>query len=336
MRYIASIALLAAGCFDFSLFDNLPSGDGSGPPRDLAVTASDGGGDGPRPSADLTMPGWVALQQPTGTTLRSVSSADGKSVFVVGDGGYVTHSDDGGDHWLSTNVAAVGFRSVWAASATTAFLAGDGAQLYRTDNAGMLYGPVVFGVAITDNLVTVTGTSMNDIWVAGDGGTLLHFDGVSWKKPMTPFGNDMLSAGCAPAAQSIALVDVVGNSFAYVGGNWYVANCATNTPLNSISCPSSKPAWTVGINGVACTAKDMTVATWNVVDVGATGTLNGVSIAPGGTIVIVGDGGTIVRSTDGSKFTGEKSNTTKNLLAVWGNDTREFAVGESGIILRHQ
>jgi hypothetical protein len=64
------------------------------------------------------------------------------------------------------------------------------------------------------------------------------------------------------------------------------------------------------------------------------GDLNAVWIAPGGDILVVGDGGAILRSTDGSVWSAMASGTGADLYGVWGSDaSRVWAVGDQGALL---
>src|SRR5437763_462157 len=77
-------------------------------------------------------------------------------------------------------------------------------------------------------------------------------------------------------------------------------------------------------------------AQWQPVDSGTTSNLYGVSLLGSGVGYAVGDGATILKSTDaGQNWVALTSGTTKALYDIYFfNDTEGVAVGDSGLILR--
>jgi hypothetical protein len=75
---------------------------------------------------------------------------------------------------------------------------------------------------------------------------------------------------------------------------------------------------------------------WNPVDSGTTNNLNGAYLLDSGTGFVVGDTGTILKSTDtGATWTPLTSGTSTTLHGIYFFDPNEgVAVGDSGIILR--
>ena len=52
-----------------------------------------------------------------------------------------------------------------------------------------------------NRLASMCGRSASDVWAAGDGGTLLHWDGTSWSRIATGTTADLADIWCAPGGE---------------------------------------------------------------------------------------------------------------------------------------
>ncbi len=70
------------------------------------------------------------------------------------------------------------------------YVCGDSGQIYRRDDAGWVHfdtGPLHRADPFERlGLMSIDGTSEQDIWAVGDKGTIWHFDGVQWLKIAPP------------------------------------------------------------------------------------------------------------------------------------------------------
>lgn len=94
----------------------------------------------------------------------------------------------------------------------------------------------------------VWGTGENDIFVAGTGGTLLHFDGNSWRK-MESGTENTLYAVSGTSRTDIFAVGEKGTLLHYDGGQWRRMLSGTEQNLSCIRAFSEKDVFAAGNNG---------------------------------------------------------------------------------------
>jgi hypothetical protein len=133
------------------------------------------------------------------------------------------------------------------------------------------------------------------------------------------------SAAGPATAPSIAVVP-------RLAGSLWTAGTPLGTDLNAIGFGAGKYV-TVGAGGAVFTrGSALTELTWAAATSGVSADLRG--IATGGLIVVVGDGGTIVTSSDAATWTARTSGTTARLNGVLFGQLVYVAVGDNGTILR--
>jgi|GEM_PF-3012881 len=81
--------------------------------------------------------GWVPQDSGVAVDLNSVSAADSMTAWVVGDGGTILKTEDGGKVWLAQDSGvSVDLNAVCAASPLVAWAGGDQALL-KTEDGGI-------------------------------------------------------------------------------------------------------------------------------------------------------------------------------------------------------
>jgi hypothetical protein len=132
-------------------------------------------------------------------------------------------------------------------------------------------------------------------------------------------------SAAGPATTSIAAVP-------RLAGDAWTAGTPLGTDLNALGVGANKYI-AVGAGGALFTrGTGLADTTWTAGTSGVTAGLNGV--ATGGTLVVVGDGGTILTSGDAATWTARTSGTTANLNGVLFALLAYIAVGDGGTILR--
>lgn len=132
-------------------------------------------------------------------------------------------------------------------------------------------------------------------------------------------------SAAGPATPSIAVTP-------RLAGSLWEAATPLGTDLNVIGIGAGKYI-TAGAGGAIFTrGSALTDSTWTAVTSGVSADLFG--LAAGGLIVAVGDGGTLVTSTDSATWTSRTSGTTARLNAVAYGQLTYVAVGDGGTILR--
>ena len=261
----------------------------------------------------------------SGSAILGLGGASGSDVFSVGYDGNIFHYD--GAAWTPRNsTVKEDLKDVWASSGTDAFAVGtnntilyyDGYSWSAVANPGIPHGLRggfwgVWGSASVD-----PGSGLaNDVFVVGDGNTILHFNGSTWEESMIVLAGEILfdvwgSASVASdsgLANDVYAVGVEGNIFHYNGSTW--------EPMQSPTTEILFDVW-----GSASVVPDSGLAN---------------------DVYIVGAEGTILHY-DGRTWESMQSPTTKNLFSVWGSAPLDagsglakdvFAVGNAGTILHY-
>jgi hypothetical protein len=132
-------------------------------------------------------------------------------------------------------------------------------------------------------------------------------------------------SAAGPASQSIAVVP-------RLAGSTWISGTPLGPDLNAVGFGAGKYV-AVGAGGALFTRGAGVLDTdWTAGSSGVTANLNG--IVTGGTIVVVGDGGTILISGNATDWTAQTSGTTARLNSVAFGQLVYLAVGDNGTILR--
>jgi hypothetical protein len=179
-------------------------------------------------------------------------------------------------------------------------------------------------------LSAIWGSGPNDVYAAGDCGTVLHNDGSGWKSPTSiPAG-----AQYAVGGSSSTDVWVVGYGASHYDGQaWADASPTQNTVLYGVVSRGPNDATAVGSGGAIL---QWDGSSWNTVSSGVT--VNFAAIwSGGGDRWISGDQGTVLRW--GGPGTSLSTETTPadlaqlSVFALWGpGSTPLYAVAGSGVL----
>jgi photosystem II stability/assembly factor-like uncharacterized protein len=127
----------------------------------------------------------------------------GAQAFAVGEAGAVYHSTDSGQSWFKQETGVdEDLRAVW----------GVGREVYAVGDSGRILHQSAEGVWIaaasgTDqDLHAVWGSSADDVWAAGDGGTVLNSRdrGVTWRRVESGTDEDLRALAGAPSGGVLA------------------------------------------------------------------------------------------------------------------------------------
>ena len=169
---------------------------------------------------------------PVGTPITLASTADPKSYGTSYSG-------------LCTGTTGCSFTF----SAPGAVTAGIAARVCSSGN-WCWYNPLPQG----NTLRSVWGVASNDVWAAGDGGTLLHFDGANWSAP-TPLGaattQDLYAIHGTSATDAWA-VGLGGALVHWDGSAWTASQqsgVTTNQALRAVWGSTANDYWAVGSTG---------------------------------------------------------------------------------------
>ncbi|HKG91138.1 MAG TPA: hypothetical protein VKA84_04580 [Gemmatimonadaceae bacterium] len=242
---------------------------------------------------------FLSTSSGTAASLRGISgmgpfmfvagaTAAGEGLMLQGDG--ITWANDPlpagtlalNDVWvdLPTNVYAVGT----AASGAPTTL------LHKTAAGWQVEAlPAAAGISLR----AVWGTSPSNVFVAGDAGTLLRWDGTSWTAISTGT-NITLSTiwGSGPT-------DVYASGAGGVAVHWTGGATATRETIGSgvTAIAGTGPGTVVAVGSGGSSWVRQSTGTWTFVETNSTRNLNGMFGSSAAGIVAVGDNGTIMRHT---------------------------------------
>ncbi|HEY6225210.1 MAG TPA: Ig-like domain-containing protein [Gemmatimonadales bacterium] len=183
--------------------------------------------------------GWSLQASQTASTLYWVDLSDVTSGFAAGARGTILHYD--GSTWTpqpsgTTNDLFV----IGSLSPTNALAAGTAGTILRLD--GTTWGPLPSGT--TNALRGGTG-SPGDLFLVGDGGTILHSsDAVTWSAQASGTTNDLTAA-----EEHLFAVGAAGTILHYNGTSWSAQSSPTTVRLNGIQGSSTTDIFAVGAQG---------------------------------------------------------------------------------------
>ena len=301
-------------------------------------------------------------------SIRGVWGSSGSGVYLVGDGGYASHLDRGPFESIDTpvtdtlySVSGTGWGGPMAVGANGTILSLDSggarAQESGTDRdlfAVSAYVDAVdaeYRVAVGDNVVLastsewrpftrgtmpllndVWGRAADDVYVAGEAGTVLHFDGAGW---------EIITTGVMPHlwriwgdASSVSVADQWGQVNTFDGTDWrWVGGFdrpGTSAPIDVCQIPG-------GHLVAAAHGQPLVMAGDQWARLGPVPVPNTYFEAIWGSsnsvVIAVARRGGIYRW-DGTDWSLMTSQTLEDLVSVWGSNRYQvFAAGTNGTLL---
>jgi len=291
--------------------------------------------------------GWFVQPSSAAVNLNGVFFlADGRTGWVVGDGGRILKTTNAGASWTSqTSNSAFTLHAVWFTSALEGRAVGNARTVLRTANGGTTWLRVSAADSLGENLEDVVFASRDTGWVVGAEGLVARtFDrGATWRITRLPTAFDLKSLSFAGTRDGWAVGEggVVAGTHDR-GLTWFLTPNLTTQTLMAVSRTEVDSAIAVGAVGtVLRTESTPDSVAWALVvpSAGAVNQLNGVH-APGPNLVFAvgynaGVGGAVLRSDDrGLTWESQASRTPARLNDVFFVDTqRGWAVGDGGVII---
>ncbi len=279
--------------------------------------------------------GWV--WQPSGTTknLQGVFFTDAYHGIVVGDGGTILRTTNGGLLWsIQYSGVTQNIRSVAFADSGNGIAVGDGGIILRTTDGGNHWTSQSSGRSLT--FKSISYTHLNKAVLVGDSGTVLHStdSGITWTPQVS--GTEVGLTGVSFANSNIGIA--VGNAGTIIrttnsGAAWLNRPSLTWRVLMGVSCIDD-----VGyvISDYASWYKTMDSGlTWTNFGVtqNLNGNLRGISFIDRNKGIVVGSG--LICQTDMGGDGWSAISTRFQLKAVSTTElTVQTAVGDNGAIIR--
>lgn len=189
---------------------------------------------------------------------------------------------------------------------------------------------------VTADLHAIAGRAPDDLWAAGDGGTLLHYDGKRWTPSYQGWGG-VLSHVTGSRSDDVWAVGEKGLCMHFDGNAWHVAPSLGEAGVAGVWVNGPGDAWAVDQSGVV---QHLEGTDWFEPPLSGD-RFEGLALAAVATITssgarwMVGRGGAIARW-DGKTLVKVLSGTRNALSSIWqGAPDDAWVVGEAGTLLHH-
>jgi hypothetical protein len=200
---------------------------------------------------------WESESLPAGVAMLNwVYGVDG-SVWSVGLGGAIIRRGADGVWVSEASPTDRTLWGVWGASADELWaVGGDGVTddpvLLRRDPAGvwtLVALPELHSSGDAHALFKVWGSAADDVWIVGDAGAALHYDGLAWTAIPDPSGIDLISVW-GSASEGVIAVGGRANAriVRWVDGAW-LGEVAGEPGLNGVWVDPAGGATLVGLQG---------------------------------------------------------------------------------------
>lgn len=291
-------------------------------------------------SADMTFStkNDIWIEQVSGTTsfLETVFFVNSNVGYVVGDGGIILKTINGGVTWNSLNSGiANDLIGVYFLNLNVGWAVGYGGKILKTTNGGTTW--IIQTSGTSSNLYSVRFIDANNGWAGSDSKILKTINGgASWTSVYIGGGGSYPIYSLFFTSPSIGYAAGWYISMLYTnngGSNWYTSTTNPNSNgLTGVHFPSTNIGFSCGANGYIY---KITSNTWNLLASGTTNYLASIYFTDNNTGYTVGDGGIILKTVNGgTNWVNSLSGTGYYLSSVFFSDTYNgWAVGDNGVIL---
>ena len=296
--------------------------------------------------------GWIPFKINTGgNDLNTVYFLDSKRGWVGGDGGYLSHTEDGGQSWVRQNVGTTaGINDIYFRDKDAGFLlAGNGIFITRdgtTWTQSRIFRPEEFEGADVE-LYSVRFSSKKKGWVVGSiskrdrviDSILVYTDdgGETWSRQRAPSRVELIHIDFVSDKRGWIVGDAGTILFTRdAGASWVKQNAGTTVTLYHVDFRDDRNGWAVGERGTLLRTTDGG-ETWTVIPTNVNVTLLSIQFLTDDEGWAIGRAGTILRSSDeGKTWIRQESTTRQNLYSLNFNKKIGWVVGGAGAALRYE
>lgn len=281
--------------------------------------------------------GWFTQTSTTVSNLNDVYFANINTGIVVGQGGVVLRTVNGGTNWTQqTSGTPNHLFGVFFVNANTGYIVGDVGLILKSTNGGVSWFAQSSGENV--QLTSVSFRDANTGYVVGWYGTFIRTTngGTSWTKYSTTITTNLSAVHFADANVGFAVGQYGKMVRTSNGGvNWTEVSTGTGNRLESLSFLNANTGTIIGEGG---TIRKTTNAglNWTSQSSGTGTWLNGMSLQNSNFYVVVGQDGLVRKtSNSGANWYSQVSNTSNWLRRTHFIDTSNgWAVGDNGTIIK--
>ncbi len=287
---------------------------------------------------------WTSQTKGARTNLHGVAFTDSNNGVAVGDSGLILRTVDGGITWLPEySGTTVNLSKVALPQAGQGVIVGDGGTILNTTDGG---GWVSRYSGLTGPLYAVSFPTPNFGVATGQDGLINQTTdgGASWVLISDPLSNAMYTVFMSDPYTGLT-VGQAGFARRTVNGwnplpiVWEIA-LPPGRPVYDVYLTNGNTATAVGGGGTIYHSTEAMVynAWWTIIPSGTIKKLLAITFTDTVNAIVVGETGTIIRSSDGGlSWTPETSGTIDHLNDVaFVDSSRGWIVGDGGAILHYK
>ena len=295
---------------------------------------------------------WVPFKLNTGgNDLNTVYFLDSKRGWVGGDGGFLSHTEDGGNSWMPQKVGTkAGINDIYFRDKEAGFLLAGNSIFVTRDGTSWsqsrIFAPEEFEGSDVE-LYSVRFSSKKKGWVVGSiskrglvvDSILIYTDdgGETWRRQRAPSRLELIHIDFVSDKRGWIVGD--GGTILFTrdeGASWTKQNAGTNVTLYHVDFRNDKDGWAVGERGTLLRTTDGG-ETWTPIPTNVNVTLLSVQFLNDDEGWAIGRGGVILRSSDqGKTWVRQDSTTKQNLYSLNFNKKIGWVVGGAGMGLRYE
>ncbi|MEO8698551.1 MAG: hypothetical protein ABI867_00875 [Kofleriaceae bacterium] len=218
---------------------------------------------------------WSMLSAQPGKAYKAIWAAASGELFAAGPAGNLGRFD--GLVWDESYVGPAAYNAVWGASATDVYAVGSNATITHytgswssatggtgihaavwgaggdvfvagasiAHGSGAAFTSTSFPVAF--NVRALWGSAADDMFAVGDGGVVIHWDGVAWTQMQASTSTLFAIAGSGP--DEVFAVGDGGTISRYTGAAWATANPPSGTTMPLLDVAALGPDEVVAVGG---------------------------------------------------------------------------------------
>jgi len=195
---------------------------------------------------------WSLMISNTTKRLRDIWGSSSNDVYCVGENGTILHYDGATWSVVPPPANTPTLQAVWGTSSNNVYAVGGPSA---TDAPGLL--PVILhydgvnwsSMVASQKLYGIWGSGEDDIYILGEFGLMLHFNGAEWSEVPHGLTTVSLRDAWGTSSANVLVVGDRGTVLRYDGFEWSVIPSRTEAELFSIWGSSAINIFTVGRNG---------------------------------------------------------------------------------------
>lgn len=285
--------------------------------------------------------GWFSQTSNTTVSITSIRFTSPTTGWVVGQGGYVRLTTNGGATWVERGgLNVTNPNAQWFTGASSGYTVGNGGEISQYINE-WYWAPRTSGT--TQNLRDVRFATPDTGYVVGDNGTVrrtvngstLDWPYVTWSAQTFPNQAHLRSVyTVTPSTVFVAGTGGTIGKTANAGGVWNLRTSGTTQDLNGIAFHNGNTGWAVGNAGTILKSTNGG-NTWAAQVSGTLQNLQSVQVISEDTAYVSGNAGLMLKTVNGgATWYAQETPTTQQLTRVYFyNSGLGFAVGANGTIL---